>query len=801
MGPDCSIGLLFGAIMDGRAGRRLAERPVPPGGPPQGRLSPTSPLPPRPRHPFEAPARLPNGATRSYGLRRFFPGVFSTRGAQPEEKAAPSSCHGNRAAWLGWAAMEPPPPSEWAAAALENLRGVEKQLQNEGLVFNKETVFRLQDAIRAIKELEEERKHTIELWEEETIKNCSLRVHVKGFPAIIMKEFEELVAAARRSRFSKLKEMEDSIHATASTIELTYGKQELSEALNRALCEEQKQLLLQHTAAVEQLNQQMATKHTINLEINELHNLRREDEEETVRQKSAIQELKEIMASEADDFEEKMRWLESQRISTQREDLAQIFKKIKQLIKEYEFKKAEKEDLLKKRTELQTEQKAQDSTYDDGRGELLRQLQEIDEELEAALRANRKLKGENDLLSTQFRTLTDEEERSLAERDRLAEEFERLSNLLTEKLDKVAKCLMETRVMEEELQKLQDIFQNTQDSYAREIGSLEVNLRRESERRTELQDQLAEITAEYQKMQADHDEIVNTAKQKLDQGRSQLDDLMKQNEDLKKEIMKSLETIKQLTEKLQRRRAFYKKRNAAMEAEIERLQEEYNTTAKLLQEKEDQLKVKLPLSEELQKESEQANTNYTNQTDLFAELKEEERTLIKSIEKSQKEVNRLRRLKVQVKNDIMASRKVAFEQLQRFTHSVKFLEKDNYEVDRKLYILNAENDRLRAGIAFLKEDIATIDKEADLYQSKRQQTQKDLKTLHDLFIKRWLKDSFLHKRFLNYEQNILGMLTDLLIRNNKRIGTVDSVHTGLQLNCEAMEALLKSKSKESHSKE
>ncbi|XP_053134102.1 myosin heavy chain, embryonic smooth muscle isoform-like isoform X3 [Hemicordylus capensis] len=657
-----------------------------------------------------------------------------------------------------------------------------------------------------------------------------------------MKEFEELVAAARRSRFSKLKEMEDSIHATASTIELTYGKQELSEALNRALCEEQKQLLLQHTAAVEQLNQQMATKHTINLEINELHNLRREDEEETVRQKSAIQELKEIMASEADDFEEKMRWLESQiadtqsrlearkrqvidkqaeyeeltavlealqaevadyenRISTQREDLAQIFKKIKQLIKEYEFKKAEKEDLLKKRTELQTEQKAQDSTYDDGRGELLRQLQEIDEELEAALRANRKLKGENDLLSTQFRTLTDEEERSLAERDRLAEEFERLSNLLTEKLDKVAKCLMETRVMEEELQKLQDIFQNTQDSYAREIGSLEVNLRRESERRTELQDQLAEITAEYQKMQADHDEIVNTAKQKLDQGRSQLDDLMKQNEDLKKEIMKSLETIKQLTEKLQRRRAFYKKRNAAMEAEIERLQEEYNTTAKLLQEKEDQLKVKLPLSEELQKESEQANTNYTNQTDLFAELKEEERTLIKSIEKSQKEVNRLRRLKVQVKNDIMASRKVAFEQLQRFTHSVKFLEKDNYEVDRKLYILNAENDRLRAGIAFLKEDIATIDKEADLYQSKRQQTQKDLKTLHDLFIKRWLKDSFLHKRFLNYEQNILGMLTDLLIRNNKRIGTVDSVHTGLQLNCEAMEALLKSKSKESHSKE
>lgn len=49
-----------------------------------------------------------------------------------------------------------------------------------------------------------------------------------------------------------------------------------------------------------------------------------------------------------------------------------------------------------------------------------------------------------------------------------------------------------------------------------------------------------------------------------------------------------------------------------------------------------------------------------------------------------------------MRTDIQANRIIAFERLQIFTNSLKHLERDNYEVDRKLYILTAENARLRA---------------------------------------------------------------------------------------------------------
>ncbi|XP_042316793.1 uncharacterized protein LOC121927206 [Sceloporus undulatus] len=217
-------------------------------------------------------------------------------------------------------AMEPEPPvpppssccSKPATAAVGHLQGVEKQLQNEGLAFNKETMDHLEDAIKAIKELEEERKHTIELLEEETIKNCNLRVRIKQYPEIVIKEFEELVAAAHRFHFHKLSEVEISVSKAVSAVESTYSRQELSEEENVVLCHEEAELWVKHQEIIELVNQQLSEKHAVNIEINQLHNMTREEREEIVRQESAIQELKTIMETEAIEFRERKTILDEQ---------------------------------------------------------------------------------------------------------------------------------------------------------------------------------------------------------------------------------------------------------------------------------------------------------------------------------------------------------------------------------------------------------------------------------------------------------------------------------------------------------
>lgn len=48
------------------------------------------------------------------------------------------------------------------------------------------------------------------------------------------------------------------------------------------------------------------------------------------------------------------------------------------------------------------------------------------------------------------------------------------------------------------------------------------------------------------------------------------------------------------------------------------------------------------------------------------------------------------------KSELQAKRETLLEELSKFMRSLRIVEKDNYELDRVMYILNAENDRLRA---------------------------------------------------------------------------------------------------------
>ncbi|KAM6462605.1 coiled-coil domain-containing protein 175 [Liasis olivaceus] len=734
--------------------------------------------------------------------------------------------------------MAPHPPSgcsKSAAAALRHLQGVEKQLQNEGLLFNKETVQHLEDAIKAIKKLEEERKLIIELLEEETIKNCNLRIRIKGFPAIVMKEFEELVAAAHRFHLSKLSEVEASMNETIAAVQQVYAKQMLSEEQNETLCQEQGQIWEKYDEVVQLVNQQMDAKHSVNIKINECHNLTKKEEEETVAEEIAIEELQKLMASEALQFKEKKALLKlqieelqkklkmkkyevaekekefgdllkvlhslqeevaryNQMVTDLREELKQMLTSIKELIKEFEKKKAEKEEIMKKKCSMQDNIVSTDADFDEERKDLLQQLEEADQKLQVLQEAYQKLKDENDLLNTQYQMLTNEENHFCAERDRLVAEFEKLSNMLTEKLDYMAKRVIETKNVQDELDQMQDIYNCTHDNYAREMAILEVSLKKESDKREQFQIQLGKITTVYQTLLGAHEEFLSESKQKIEAAKNLFNKLRQENEYFSKEIKKASEKVKNLTAKLLKKEAHYKKHDADLTEELEELEEEYNSKTNCIEELEKKLQENIPLSEELRKELAEISTNYAKKKEIYNELREEECTLKMGIEHSLREIKRLERQKMSAKTELKKNRDTAFEQLRSFTYSVKFIERDNYEVDRMLFILNAENARLRAGIAYLKEDISTIASEAKLYQSKRQQIQLDKKVLYELFVQKWIKDGHLQKMFFKYQRELLIILEEYIRRNRKRNVKLDYVHEGLQLNYENMESLLKSKS-------
>ncbi|ETE73510.1 Filament-like plant protein 1, partial [Ophiophagus hannah] len=262
------------------------------------------------------------------------------------------------------------------------------------------------------------------------------------------------------------------------------------------------------------------------------------------------------------------------------------------------------------------------------------------------------------------------------------------------------------------------------------------------------------------------------------------------NERLSKEIKKHTEHLKHLTSKLQKKEINYKKHDTDLATEIKKNeatyqsniiadsdlqpagngmerqwgqwhkkrdqivlngrrnltgQEEYNSKTKCMEEMEEKLQENVPLAEKLQKELEEISTSYTKQKEIYNELRDEESALKVGIERSLREIKRLERQKTVAKTELRRSRDISFEQLTSSTYSIKFIERDNYEIDRMLFILNGENARLRA-------------------------------------------------IFFKYQHELLIILEEYVRRNTKRNVKVDYVHEGLQLNYEEMDSLLRSKS-------
>lgn len=75
---------------------------------------------------------------------------------------------------------------------------------------------------------------------------------------------------------------------------------------------EQDQRWEKYNEIVQLVNQQMAARHSMNIKINELRNMTKKEEDETVLEEIAIEDLKQVMAREALQFKENKASLELQ---------------------------------------------------------------------------------------------------------------------------------------------------------------------------------------------------------------------------------------------------------------------------------------------------------------------------------------------------------------------------------------------------------------------------------------------------------------------------------------------------------
>ncbi|XP_050808535.1 interaptin-like isoform X3 [Gopherus flavomarginatus] len=601
------------------------------------------------------------------------------------------------------------------------------------------------------------------------------------------------------------------------------------------MCKEQEWLRVQHEEAVDLLNQQMAQKANTNILLNEFYNKKKDAEQEITNLMNAIKEVKDVLAKEIQIFnDEKEMWdrknaemktkLDLQKAETsgkkdefeklstklsavqseiaqntaiifnEKVQIARLKETNEQLIMELKLKVTEKLELCERKYSLDSDLLLLQSKISQERENLNIDIAKTKEELSTAEGLNRKLKHENKFISSQYQILLAEEEHSHAKRNEAATELERLSNWLDERLEVLSKRVVEEQNMEDEVERLEDLFQNAKDAYARELESLEQCLKRESEMRALLQWKQLHLAKKKEVLWITEETFMNEMNVRLETGKKRHAVLIAENEHFQKEILQAEEQVKHLSDDVNKREAEGEKYENSLTEDIQWLEDDVQAKTEAIYQKEQQLILSIPLREERRKELEEKHKKYEDLKKIVSELKDDETRLTKSIDQSVRMIGKLKKIMAELKNELRIKRDLAFDQLKDHTEVLKLLERDIYEVDRKLDIVKTENCRLKLCNSQMKADILTMSHEAENHKSTTIKILSDLTVLHQLFLKGWSEDSSIQKEFVENEKEILAAIADLVMKLHEREKKIDCINKGLQNNFDGLGSLLESKS-------
>uniref|UniRef100_A0A8B9C8V3 Coiled-coil domain containing 175 n=1 Tax=Anser brachyrhynchus TaxID=132585 RepID=A0A8B9C8V3_9AVES len=727
-------------------------------------------------------------------------------------------------------------PSEVAPAALHRLQSLEKHVKNEDYTFSGEIVQHLEDTITAIKKLEEIRRHTIECLEEETIKNSNLRFRLQNFPREITAEMTALVNAARESSAAQINQLQSALKSIAYEIELLDEKQTLCERQNAALCEEQEYLQTQHKRRVDLLNERMATKINTNVLLIETYNKTRETEREIIRAKAALEELKEKIAQKISKLEKEneecdgknremknMLDIQEAKTSAKKEEfeklniklmdlqhlislnstaicnerilIAKLKKESEHLEEKMEFKKRDMLGALEKKNQLDSELLLLQSKIAQEKEGFDKELEKAKEYLQNAECLNKKLKSENKTARQKFEQALKEEKHWARKRDEMEANLKRLSTLLDEKLEFLANLVMEKKNLEMEIENLEDSLLISKEMYAKELASLEQDLKTENKMRVMLQWKLLYLKKQRKLFFSEEENISRKASERIEAVKKRHAELLLKTEDLEKELLQSENRIKALREATNKRENDYRNYNEDFTNKIKCLENDIKTATEDLLKKEQELNVSRLTLEETRKEKEEKYTKYEELKKSFLEKKDEELRIKRAIQQSIKTTRKLKEDMLELRNKLRIKRDAAVSQLKNHTESMKLLERDIYEINRKLDIVNTENCRFKLCNVQMKEDIFAMNSEAENHKSATVKILNDLAVLHDLLLKAWSEDSFIQKEFLENEQEILNAVTALATKIQHREEKIGDINSRLQNNLEGLDSLFEKKSR------
>ncbi|KAG8561112.1 hypothetical protein GDO81_015251 [Engystomops pustulosus] len=690
-------------------------------------------------------------------------------------------------------------------------------------------------AAEAVKELEDIRRNTRELLEVETIENSKLRYKLVHLPAVITREMEDAVASARESVASERLQLETELKNISLELENTERKQKELEQMNIFLSQQGETLWDKHQEAVDLLNQQMAGKAHQSILVNETHNKRKEAEEAVVEYQNRTEDLAEDMDKERQQFTEVTEQLTAEITETLRktevQDARNAEKKIylskrKSVLFDVEEKmNMEKENIssikgkmlllqashgrltnkldIQKKQSLETSNKIdilelrmankKENFYNQSKS-LEGEISKLDEQKDAAEMLHESLTKQHKDLKQKYEAASEEEDRQHAMKRDMATILEKSRSALEEKQELLAKLKMELSEMECDAEKLLESTRIATGQLAAHVEEFKENLANERQKRMSIQVKKDEVTKEMELWKLSEEAFITEMKKRIHNGQNRKTFLTNEGSRLQREIENWDKEIYSINEEQEKASQEYSSQVQSLKDQIKNLQEKIKISISSLENEQEKLSETIPIMNGAEDTYNKEHNNYEDLKKKASAMKSQQKSLEGSITKITKHIEANSKLKEMKKASLKTLRRSAFEKLQGDLATLKQIDKEIYETNRKLELVIMENCRLKLKNTQYKEDISDIINESQKHLSTTSHLKVDQASLIEHLHEGWNQDRFVCSDYSERDQEILDSIVELLRKigtREEKVGFLNNVlhekYTGLSslLECKA----------------
>ncbi|XP_044127444.1 myosin-11-like isoform X1 [Bufo gargarizans] len=396
------------------------------------------------------------------------------------------------------------------------------------------------------------------------------------------------------------------------------------------------------------------------------------------------------------------------------------------------------------------------------------EISKLDEQMKTAEIVHESLVKTHKDLKLKYQTASAEEDRQHAMKRDTAKQLEQSRSALDEKQELLGKLKMELTEMEGDTENLLESMRISMGQLATHVEEFRQDLTTERQKRMSIQIKKGEVTKEIELWKLSEEGSITEMKKRIQNGQNKKVFLTNEGSRLQGEIEKWDKEICSINEEQTKASKEYSRQVQSLKDQIKNLEEKLKISISSLENEQQELAKNIPIMKAAEDTYNKEHDNYEDIKKKASAMKSKQKSLVGSITTITKDIEANIKLKDTKKASLKALRKSTFQKLQGDLSTLKLIDKEMYETNRRLELVNMENCRLKLQNAQYKEDISAIISESQKHLSATSHLEKYQASLIEHLHEGWDQDKLVCGDFSERDQEILDSIMELLRKISNR---------------------------------